>query len=204
MTLLLALQAPAAPDTGDWFAEPAIAQRLAAGQVVIAATTATDHAYPSGSSVRAAVRIRASPEAIWSVVTDCRQTLLLYPDLVGCRRVAGAADGSWEDIEHRVRYSRLLPSVRYVFRAWYDRPRRIEMRRISGDVKEQRGTWLLMPTADRSATVVEYQLYIEPGFWIPQALVTRSLRKDLPAALVRLRDRVEETQAGDRRVPSGP
>jgi polyketide cyclase/dehydrase/lipid transport protein len=203
MRLLLALQAPALADTGDWAAEPAIAQRLAAGQVVIAATTATDPAYPSGS-VRVAVRIRATPEAIWSVVTDCHQTPLLYPDLVGCRRVGGAPDGSWEDIEHRVRYSRLLPSVRYVFRAWYDRPRRIDVRRISGDLKEQRATWLLMPTADLSATVVEYQLFIEPGFWIPQALVTRSLRKDLPAAMVRLRDRVEEPQAGDHRVPSEP
>ena len=49
-------------------------------------------------------------------------------------------------------------------------------------------------TADGRCTDVEYELYLDPGFWIPQVLVTRSLRKDLPAALGGLRARVEMAQ----------
>jgi len=131
-------------------------------------------------------------------MTDCRQTPSFVPGLKRCRRVDGAPDGRWEDIEHEVSYSWLLPSVHYVLRAEYDRPRRIDFRRVSGDLKEETGEWLLTRTADGTATVVEYQVYVDPGFWIPQVLVTHSLRKDLPAALNGLRDRVQSAEAASR------
>jgi hypothetical protein len=127
-------------------------------------------------------------------MTDCRQAAAFVPGLKRCRRIGGAANGRWEDIEQEVRYSWLLPSVRYVFRAEYDRPRRIDFHRLSGDLKEEEGEWSLTRTADGRSTDVEYELYLDPGFWIPQVLVTRSLRKDLPAALGGLRERVEMVQ----------
>ena len=189
LTLVLLQPSVAAP-AGEWVTDPAIQQRLAAGDVVVAAS-AIDPAHPRGR-VRAAVRIEATPEAIWSAVTDCRQALAFVPGLRHCRRIDGAPDGSWQDVEHEVRYSWLLPSVRYVFRAVYRPPHRIDFHRISGDLKEEEGSWLLNATADGSATVVEYEVYVDPGFWIPQTLIARWLRLDLPQALTGLRDRVED------------
>jgi uncharacterized protein YndB with AHSA1/START domain len=183
--------AQAAP--AGWIGDPVVQERLAAGEVVVQTAAAADPAHPRGR-VRAAVLIRAQPEAIWSVMTDCRQTPLFVPGLKHCRRVGGASDGRWEDIEHEIHYSWYLPTVRYVFRADYDRPHRIDFRRISGDLKQEEGTWLLTATADGAATLVEYEMYLDPGFWVPQALVNRSLRKDLPAALTGLRERVERTR----------
>jgi uncharacterized protein YndB with AHSA1/START domain len=173
-----------------WVEDPAVQRRLSGGEVVVQTAAAADIARPRGR-VRAAVLIRARPEAIWNVMTDCRQTPSFVPGLRFCRRVDGAPDGGWEDIEQEIRYSWYLPTVRYVFRADYDRPRRIDFHRISGDLKEEEGTWVLTATADGAATVVEYEMYLDPGFWIPRALVNRSLRKDLPAALSNLRQRVE-------------
>ena len=190
-TLLLA-QAAAAT-VSQWLTDPAIQQRLASGEVVFAANL-IDPAQPRGR-VRAAVRIGAPPEAIWSAVTDCQQALSFIPGLRHCRRVDGAPDGSWQDVEHEVRYSWLLPSVRYVFRARYHPPYRIDFHRISGDLKQEEGTWLLTPTPDGHGTVVEYEVYIDPGFWVPQALVTHSLRKDIPAVLIGLRACVEHDAA---------
>lgn len=180
-----------------WAQEPDVQRRLAAGEVIVQTVPTADPSRPRGE-IRAAVRIHASPEAVWSVMTDCQQTPSFVPDLKSCRRIDGAPDGRWEDIEHEVRYSWLLPSVRYILRAEYDRPHRIDFRRVSGDLKEESGAWLLTRTADGSATVVEYQVYVDPGFWIPQVLVTHSLRKDLPAALSGLRDRVEAAEAASR------
>ncbi len=181
----LVLLHPAAAAQSEWVADPAIQERLAAGEVVVAASD-IDPSHPRGR-VRAAARITAPPEVIWSIVTDCRQALVFVPGLRHCQRIDGAPDGSWQDVEHEVRYSWLLPSVRYVFHAVYDRPHRIDFYRISGDLKQEEGTWLLTRTADGAGTVVEYEVYVDPGFWIPQALVTRSLRKDIPAVLTRLR-----------------
>lgn len=175
----------------DWLAAPAVQQRLAQGEVIVDGAGAIDPAVPRGR-VRAAVRIPATPEVVWSVMTDCAQAPHYVPGLKLCRRLGAAPDGSWEDIEHEVRYSWLLPAIRYVFRAQYDRPRRVDFYRISGDLKEEEGSWLLIRTADGAATVVEYEVYVDPGFWVPQSLVVRTLRKDVPAVLNGLRKRVEE------------
>jgi uncharacterized protein YndB with AHSA1/START domain len=178
-----------AADAG-WFADTEVQRRLAEGEVVVQAAAAVDPDRPRGR-VRAAVLIRAQPEAVWAVMTDCREALGFVPGLRLCRRVDGAPDGRWQDIEQEIRYSWFLPTVHNVLRADCDRPHRIDFHRISGDLKQEEGTWVLTPTADGTGTVVEYEMYLDPGFWIPQALVNRSLRKDLPAALTRLRERVE-------------
>ncbi|HXZ60875.1 MAG TPA: SRPBCC family protein [Steroidobacteraceae bacterium] len=192
-TLVLAsvwLMPLAAAAQAGWTADPEVQRRLAQREIVVQSAAAVDPEHPRGR-VRAAVLIGAAPEAVWAVMTDCRQTTLFVPGLRRCRRIDGAADGRWEDFEQEIHYSWFLPSVRYVIRADYDRPRRIDFHRISGDLKQEEGTWLLSATPDGAATVVEYEMYLDPGFWIPQALVNRSLRKDLPAALAGLRERVE-------------
>jgi uncharacterized protein YndB with AHSA1/START domain len=176
-----------------WLAEPGTQQRLAEGQVVVESARESDAAAPRGQ-VRAAVRIAASPEDIWRVMTDCAQAPFYVPGLTRCRRVDTAPDGSWEDIEHEVRFSTLLPPIHYVFHAQYYRPYRMDFHRISGDLKEQTGTWLLTATPDGAATVVEYEVYVDPGFWIPQSLVERMLRKDVPEVLSGLRQRVAQEQ----------
>jgi uncharacterized protein YndB with AHSA1/START domain len=188
--LVLAVSPAVASAQSQWLADPEVRQRLAAGEVVVTAGTPVDPEHPRGA-VHAAVRIAAPPEAIWRVLTDCQQALTFVPGLKSCRRIDGAPDGSWQDIEHVVHYSWLLPTVSWVFRAQYQRPYRIDFHRVSGDIKEEQGTWVLTPTPDGEATVVQYDVYLDPGFWIPQFLVHRSLRKDLPAALKGLRERVE-------------
>ena len=103
MTLTLLMPVLAWAQSG-WAADPQVQQRLAGGEVVVAAATPADAERQHGF-IQAAVRIAASPEAIWKVLTDCRQAVTYVPGLRGCRRVDGAPDGSWQDIEHVVHYS---------------------------------------------------------------------------------------------------
>jgi hypothetical protein len=191
--LICMLGALLLPVTGvaqsDWVTAAGVQQRLAAGEVVVTTAAAIDPGRPRGR-VLAAVLIKATPEAIWRVITDCVQAPLFVPGLKHCRLLGAASDGSWEDFEQEVQYSWFLPTLRFVFRAEYERPRLVRFRRVSGDLKDEEGTWLLTPTPDGSATLVQYEVYVDPGFWVPQVLVNRSLRNDLPAALSGLRDRV--------------
>jgi len=180
----------AAPLDAGWIADPGVQRRLAGGEIVVEAATAYD-AGGSRGRVRAAVLIKAEPKAIWDVLIDCREALRFVPGLKLCRRIDGGPDVNWQDIEQEIHYSWFLPTVHNVLRADCVPPHRIDFHRVSGDLKQEEGTWLLTPTADGSATVVEYEMYLDPGFWIPQWLVSRTLRKDLPAALSGLRERVE-------------
>lgn len=175
---------------GGWVADTEVQRRLADGEVVVEAATASDPEGPRGR-VRAAVLIKARPEAIWAVITDCREAVKFVPGLRLCRRIDGAPDGRWVNIEQEIDYSWFLATVHNVLRADCDPPRRIDFHRASGDLKQEEGTWLLTPAPGGSATVVEYEMYLDPGFWIPQWLISRTLRKDVPGALAGLRERVE-------------
>ena len=200
VTLLGAVLLPlTAAAQGAWIDAPGVQQRLAAGEVVVTTAAAIDPGRPRGR-ILAALLIKAPPQAIWAVMTDCKQAPLFVPGLKRCSRIGGAADGSWEDFEQEVQYSWFLPTVRNVLRATYDRPRRIQFRRISGDLKDEEGSWLLTPTPGGAATLVQYEVYVDPGFWVPHVLVSRTLRKDLPAALAGLRARAQS--AGSRTKPA--
>jgi uncharacterized protein YndB with AHSA1/START domain len=205
LVLICILGAALLPVTGvaqtDWIAASGVRERLATGEVFVTTAAAIDPGRPRGR-VLAAVLIKATPEAIWRVMTDCVQAPLFVPGLKHCRRINGASDGSWEDFEQEVQYSWFLPTLRFVFRAEYERPHLVRFRRISGDLKEEEGTWLLTPTPDGSATLVQYEVYVDPGFWVPQAMVTRSLRNDLPTALTGLRDRVTRSDTPLDAAPS--
>jgi carbon monoxide dehydrogenase subunit G len=178
-----------------WLDQPDTRHRLAAGEVVIRTALNAD---ASMGQIDAAVAIHAAPTTIWNVLRDCERAATFIPGLKRCHRVQTAADDSWEIIEHDVKYSWLMPTIHSIFRAEYQPPRRIDFRSIGGDLRDERGSWQLEPTPDPSETVVEYQVYIDPGFWIPQALIRHSLRKDLPAALMALRLRVESLKTEQR------
>lgn len=166
-----------------WYADGDVRTRLSAREIIVR----SDEAH---GRVSAAVLIAAPSEAIWRVMTDCAQALTFVPGLKVCQRLDGAPDGTWDIIEHEVKYSRILPRTRYVFRADYARPHRIRFERVSGDLKEQEGQWILEPQPG-AATLVVYEIHLDPGFFVPQRVVRRALRKDVPALLTALRTRVE-------------
>lgn len=171
----------------NWLNDKSVQQQLAAGEVAVRILYDGDDSHVR---VDAAVKINAGADAIWRVLTDCEHAAAFIPGVKRCRRVQTAPDNSWEIIEQESKYSWLMPTVTTIVRADYKRPQRIDFKRVGGDLKEEDGAWLLDATRD-STTIVEYQLHVEPGFWIPRVLVRHSLRTELPAALTAIRTRVE-------------
>jgi len=171
-----------------WVNDQTVQQELAAGQVAVRV------AFKDGESrvrVNAAVRVHATPEIIWRVLTDCDHAPNFVPGVKRCRRVQSAPDGSWDIVEQEAKYSWLMPAIRCVIRSEYKRPQRIDFKRIGGDLKEEEGHWVLEDPAGPEATLVEYELQVDPGFWIPRVLARHSLRTELPAALQAVRARSE-------------
>lgn len=52
----------------------------------------------------------------------------------------------------------------------------------------------LLPSAG-DTTIVVYRVSLQPDFWIPEFMVRRTLRKQLPAALRSLRKHAQELAA---------
>ena len=147
-----------------------------------------DAAEQSGSA-SASVRIHARREVVWSLITSCTEALHLVPGLVACEVMETAPDRSWQRIRHVMDYSWYTPKLHYEIRASYDRPSRVSIERISGDLRVLRGSWALQ--SDGGETVAHYAVDLAPGFWVPRWIVRAALRRDLPKMLRALRTRAE-------------
>jgi Polyketide cyclase / dehydrase and lipid transport len=143
-------------------------------------------------SASATVRIHASREVIWSLITSCAEALHLVPGLVACDVMETAPDRSWQRIRHVMDYSWYLPKLNYEIRAFYDQPSRVSIERISGDLRVLRGSWALK--GDGDYTIAHYAVNLAPGFWVPHWIVRVALRRDLPKMLRALRTRAEFIQ----------
>jgi uncharacterized protein YndB with AHSA1/START domain len=172
----------------SWVDDRTVQQELANGQVAVRIVFEGDG---SRMQVRAAVRINATPETVWQVLTDCDHAASFIPAVKRCRRIRSAPDNSWEIIEQEAKYSWLMPPITCVFRTDYQPPGHIHFKRIAGDLKEEEGDWVLIDPTARKPTLVEYDLDVDPGFWIPHVLARHSLRTVLPAALKAVRMRAE-------------
>jgi carbon monoxide dehydrogenase subunit G len=137
-------------------------------------------------AVEASIEIRASPERIWRVLTNCDDAVKFLPGVISCTIVQRAADDSWESVRHVVRYSWYVPRLTYVFRANLVRPSRVDFERTGGDLDSLKGSWDLR--RDGTSTRVTYQAESQLGFWVPQWLVRIAVKRELPRMMRRLRD----------------
>jgi hypothetical protein len=129
---------------------------------------------------------------VWSLITSCTEAVHLVPGLVVCDVMETAPDRSWQRIRHVMDYSWYVPKLTYDIRASYDRPSRVSIERISGDLRILRGSWALQD--DGEDTIAHYAVDLAPGFLVPRWIVRAALRRDLPKMLRALRTRAEYVQ----------
>jgi ribosome-associated toxin RatA of RatAB toxin-antitoxin module len=163
--------------------------QLKSGTVLVAVQQADD---TSKGMVEATILIDAPAESIWKIMRDCHKIPTFVPGLKSCQVLA--AGENWEIIRHDVKWIWFLPRLSYVFRAIYQHNRQIDFVSIEGDLREMKGTWRLNPLNATGQTIVRYSVYLDPGFFVPQWIVRRSLKADLPAVLAALRTEVLESR----------
>lgn len=160
-------------------------QLLQKGEVVVRSLKE-----PGGQpeKIQAAIIIAAPVERVWQTMLDCEGAPKFVPGLRECEVLEHQQDA--DIIKHRVKFSWFIPEVQYVFRARYKKPQRIDFEKISGDLREMEGSWLLISRDGGAGTLVVYSVFLDPGFFIPQWLVSLILQMDLPAVLFSLRQQV--------------
>jgi hypothetical protein len=174
-----------------WVGSAATQAQLDAGKVAVQ----SDFDASAHVSIDAAIRVHATPQQIWPLITRCDSASIMFPELKHCRQLSSAPDGSWDIVEHDIKLALLLPTVHSVFRNDYHAPYRLDFHRVSGDMKYEEGSYVLQPSTDGHTTTIEYRVALQPGFFVPRGIVKHSLRKRLPAALMALRARAEQLSA---------
>lgn len=182
----------------DWIDSPSVQSRLARGGVAVRSVLDGRHEH---ATVEAAIRIHTAARVIWPLITQCRYAAWLISGLKRCRVLRTGPRDAWAIIEHEIKYSWFLPTVRSVFRAEYQPPREMDFHRVAGNLKYEVGSWKLSPSGGGATTVV-YRISLEPGFWVPRFLIRRSLYRKLPAALRALRRHARQIVAGKLVTPA--
>jgi hypothetical protein len=140
----------------------------------------------------ASLRVHASREILWRVLTSCAEALQIVPGLKVCDVEESAPDESWQRIRQVMDYSWYVPRVNFEVRANYTKPSAISFEKIAGDRLRLRGSWSLQ--SDGDYTVARYDLDFAPGFWVPRWFVRSALKRDLPVMLRALRAHAEAAQ----------
>lgn len=161
--------------------------RLTQGEVVVSVNQPDPE---QRARVKAAILIDSPTPHVWNIMIDCEQAPDFVPGLRSCRVVRHEENS--DIIEHRVKFSWYLPTITYRFRAQYRGLQKIEFTRVEGDLRELEGSWTLKQVDDGRKTIVVYSVYVDAGFLVPQWLVRRILRGNLPDLLLALRKRVSE------------
>ena len=68
----------------------------------------------------------------------------------------------------------------------------VSWRMVDGNLRDNRGSWLITPDGDGSRVV--YTVELDVGFLVPNVIVRTLLGSDLPSILQAVRDRVATRQ----------
>lgn len=129
----------------------------------------------------------AAPRAIvWDVMIDCMQAMEIVRSLKKCMVLETAEDGSWDVRRHISKGSPLTPKVESIFRSDYDPLRSIRISRAGGDMEKQNAVWTLA-TLEDGITRVTYRAASNPQYSVPNFLLKRAMRKDMPIILKNLK-----------------
>jgi ribosome-associated toxin RatA of RatAB toxin-antitoxin module len=198
-----AAAAPAvAASTAAWPLTPAQRAAVERGDIVVVAERRAARSDQPVAATLAALKVAATPDAVFDVLTDCAAAPAWMPHLVECRILEADAAGTSELIAHRVHYGWFAPRIDYVFRVQLRDRRRITFENVSGDLAQNDGVWALEAAADGTSTIVTYTVSTRPKFYVPQWLYRRAVRAELPGMLRALRQRAESAPPDTRR-PAG-
>lgn len=185
--LVLAFACAGAP-AADFELTPAEHLRMQRGEIIIRADL---DANQRRGTVRAAMRVDASPAVVFDAMINCADALEYVPHLRRCRVLPHAGDGSIALVEHEIDFGWYAPRMRYLFRAELVPDRSITFRQVSGDFKENEGRWELEPDAGGEATLLRYRVRIDPPGYVPTWLARSTFRKALPRMLENLKRHCE-------------
>ncbi|HEX3916480.1 MAG TPA: SRPBCC family protein [Caulobacteraceae bacterium] len=135
--------------------------------------------------IHGAIDIAATPQRVWQVMTDCRETPKLITSADPCR-VLQSGPG-WDVREQVTHGGFLVPTIHNVYRSDYQPYSLIRFHRVAGDLKVETGEWRLEPLNGGLGTRVIYVNEVAANILAPAALVRAGLRDDTPKVLMNLR-----------------
>lgn len=147
----------------------------------------------------AKVLVKAKPDQVWQVLTDYHAAPAIFPSLKNCH-VVSEHNGT-KVVHYQIKPSGVITSFQYDLELKETGRHRVDWKRVDGDFKEITGYWKLEPMDNGHSTLVTYASYVNGGLFMPQALIKRQVRIDVPQILTALKGQAESMQIATRTHP---
>ena len=143
--------------------------------------------------------VHAPAERVWNILTDYENAPKVFPQLRKSEIVQ--SKGNVKVLKHQVQPTGFggVQTYQYVVEVTEHAPRSMEWHRISGDFKAVDGFWKLEPLNDGRDTNVTYSSFVNGGFFIPQVLIKKQFRVEMPVVMSNLKNE-SETKSDSVRI----
>lgn len=155
----------------------------------------------------AEVRIHASVEQVWRVITDYDHLADFVPNLVVSERLPSNVTGRIhlrqigcsQSVFWRLEAEAVLECVE-VHKAMG--AKELRFKAIEGDFQEYSGSWVVEPDPSaHTTTLLKYEISLQPKLSIPSAIVTCVVKAGLPANMHAMAKRAEQVAETKRKFP---
>lgn len=176
LSSLLVLSVPAAAET----ATPEVAVRRvdSEGEQVFEVTA-------SGS-------VRASPAAVWKVLTDYESMPEFVPDLEKNRVLSRTGNRAIIEQSGVARFLFLSRTINLTVHVAEEPMSSIDIRLVTGDMKVYQCRWELTPIAETGGTRIAYSGRMVPKFYVPGMLGSNIIRRDIERMMRAVLQRMDE------------
>jgi hypothetical protein len=179
----VALAVLAAPALLAWSVPDSATGELRAGKAFSEVSPA-----PNGAVlVHAAVDIPATPKVVWTVMRDCGRAAKLIVTVTSCTVMQSDPAHNADIRETVTRGNLFIPTIHNVVREDFDTYRSIRFQKAGGNLKEEKGEWLLIPLNGGSMTRVLYENQVGADILAPPSLVREAVKHDTAKVLMNLR-----------------
>lgn len=143
------------------------------------------------SYVVSSMIVNARPEVCYKVCTDYKNAATTFPTLKKCQVVQD--NGASKVIKYVTHPTGSFTDYSYMLEVKETPFQMVEWNRISGDFKAIDGYWKIEPAQGGTKTLVTYATYVDGGMFMPQILIKRQFRIDLPPCMTALKAKCEST-----------
>ncbi|KAG0631523.1 hypothetical protein M758_1G260500 [Ceratodon purpureus] len=152
--------------------------------------------------ISASVRIEASQERVWEVLTDYGRLAEFIPNLTRSEQIPCPHPGrKWllQEGKQTAMYWQIEARVVLDLEELPDAKDGKELRfsMVDGDFKRYVGRWYLRPDIRSGTTTLHYEVNVTPRLLFPAAFVEQIIKSDLPINLRAIADRAEDNILGE-------
>ena len=149
----------------------------------------------TGARVAAFAVLHASPEEVFTVISDCERLPEFMPNFDRCTYVEPdeplPPNERWARQELTFGFRPMRVSISMVQHNELFPPHRLTWRRVSGDTRYNEGYWHIVTVADGVQFLI-YDLLVDAGRAVPGWLQRVLTERDLPDVVDVVRERVEQ------------